>query len=75
MIRVVRLPDGELAADRKLPGRGAWLCAESVRCLTEAGRRHAFDRAFRASLDAEAVERLRSRLLAAWGQPGIDVRG
>jgi predicted RNA-binding protein YlxR (DUF448 family) len=75
MIRVVRLPDGELAADRKLPGRGAWLCAESVRCLTEAARRHAFDRAFRTSMPVGTVERLRSRLLAAWGQPGSDVRG
>jgi predicted RNA-binding protein YlxR (DUF448 family) len=72
---VVRLPDGELAAGRDLSGRGAWLCAGSVPCLTEAVRRHAFDRAFRVPVGGAAVERLRSHFVEAWEQPGSDVRG
>jgi len=72
---VVRLPDGELAESRDGPGRGAWLCRESVRCLNEAVRRHAFDRAFRASVEVGALERLRSRLVKAWEPAAPDVRG
>jgi predicted RNA-binding protein YlxR (DUF448 family) len=75
MIRVVKLPDGELAEHRDAPGRGAWLCRGSVHCLNQAVRRRAFDRAFRASVEVGAVERLRSRLVEAWEKPASDVRG
>jgi predicted RNA-binding protein YlxR (DUF448 family) len=75
MIRVVRLPDGELAVDRQGQGRGAWLCLGSVGCLSVAVRHHAFERALRASIEAGAVERLRTSLTQAWEQFAPDVRG
>jgi predicted RNA-binding protein YlxR (DUF448 family) len=75
MIRVVRLPDGELAAGRDGLGRGAWLCAESAFCLDLAVRRHGFDRAFKAPIGAAAVQRLAAQLRAAWERPEPDVRG
>ena len=52
LVRVVRRPDGSLAVDRHGPGRGAWLCRGSLGCLDDAVRRHGFDRAFAASVDA-----------------------
>jgi predicted RNA-binding protein YlxR (DUF448 family) len=53
--------DGDLVVG-KGPGRGAWLCAESVACLDEAGRRRAFNRALRAEVSGAAVGRLRAAL-------------
>jgi hypothetical protein len=64
-----------MAVDRHGPGRGAWLCRGSLGCLEEAVRRHGFDRAFAAAMDAADVERLRRELSAAWGRPTTDVRG
>jgi predicted RNA-binding protein YlxR (DUF448 family) len=40
---------------RSLPGRGAWLCADSPACLQRAARRGALSRAMRASVNAEEV--------------------
>ena len=57
-MRVVRRPEGTLAIGRTLEGRGAWLCAGSVPCLTEASRRRAFARALRAPVDEAAIEQL-----------------
>jgi predicted RNA-binding protein YlxR (DUF448 family) len=75
MIRVVRLPDGELAVDRQGQGRGAWLCLGSIGCLSDAVRHHAFERAMRASIEVGVVERLRTRLMQAWEEFAPDVRG
>jgi predicted RNA-binding protein YlxR (DUF448 family) len=46
------------------PGRGAWLCGPpaTIRCLDDAQRRHALDRALRASISAHQVARLRAKL-------------
>src|SRR5205823_1118695 len=50
LIRVTRAADGKLVVGRSARGRGAWLCAGSPRCLTEAVRRQAFDRALRGTV-------------------------
>jgi len=64
MIRFVVGPDGALVPDlaQRLPGRGAWACADR-RSLEEAVRRGAFARAFRRPVSAgpglaDATERL-----------------
>jgi predicted RNA-binding protein YlxR (DUF448 family) len=71
LVRVVRGPGGMLSVDRHGPGRGAWLCGGSHRCLDEAVRRHGFDRAFAASTGATDVEQLRAQLDRAWGEQQI----
>jgi len=69
MVRVVRLAEGTLAVDRRGAGRGAWLCSGSLACLDDAVRRKAFERAFRAPIDAGAAKRLRDELGVPWGAP------
>jgi predicted RNA-binding protein YlxR (DUF448 family) len=46
------------------PGRGAWLCGppDTLRCLDDAQRRHALDRALRASVAPHQLARLRAKL-------------
>ena len=60
--RVVATRDAGLAVGRRLPGRGAWVCAGSEECLEMAARRKAFDRALRTTIRSEAVDELRSTL-------------
>ena len=63
LVRVARGDGGQLAVGRSQPGRGAWLCAESVvACLDLAVRRKALGRALRAELAADAPVRLRRYL-------------
>jgi predicted RNA-binding protein YlxR (DUF448 family) len=61
--------------DRRAPGRGAWLCRDSTGCLDEAVRKHGFERAFKASIDAEGLQQLQMHLGKAWERPAPDVRG
>jgi len=61
-VRIVRSDDGSLAVGRTLPGRGAWLCADTPSCLDLALRRKAFGRAFRAPISDGAPESLRALL-------------
>ena len=75
LIRIVRLPGGALSVDRHAAGRGAWLCRDSPGCLDEAVRRHGFERAFSASIDAESLQQLCAHLGEAWERPAPDVRG
>jgi predicted RNA-binding protein YlxR (DUF448 family) len=75
LFRVVRVAGGQLRVDPNGPGRGAWLCRESPACLQDAARRHGFERAFRAPVEAGAVERLRASLESASKQAAHDVRG
>ena len=75
LIRIVRLPGGALSVDRHAPGRGAWLCRDSAGCLDEAVRKHGFERAFKASIDAEGLQQLQMHLGEAWERPAPDVRG
>jgi predicted RNA-binding protein YlxR (DUF448 family) len=44
--------------DRHGAGRGAWLCRDSIGCLDDAVRRHGFERAFKASIDARDLQQL-----------------
>ena len=57
LVRCVLGPDGP-AVSRTAPGRGAWVCSED--CLITAGRRKAFDRAWRSTVSTEAVAALRN---------------
>ena len=75
LFRIVRHAEGELRVAPASQGRGAWLCQGSPSCLEAAVRRHAFDRAFKCSVGAEAVAELRARLGGASEQPTHDVRG
>ena len=75
LIRIVRLPGGALSVDRHGAGRGAWLCRDSPGCLDDAVRRHGFERAFAAAIDAGDLQQLRMHLGEAWGRPAPDVRG
>lgn len=62
MLRVVLSEDGRLIMGRSLPGRGAWLCAGSIRCLDLAQRRQSFSRALRAAVSPGALAALRGEL-------------
>jgi predicted RNA-binding protein YlxR (DUF448 family) len=62
MVRIVRRPDGALEVDRSGAGRGAWLCRESADCLERAVRQHRFERAFRAPVEGDALQRLCAQL-------------
>jgi predicted RNA-binding protein YlxR (DUF448 family) len=63
LLRVARSSGGELVLGRTAPGRGVWLCLDSLACLDAARGRDAFSRAFRAAVEATAVEALRAGLL------------
>jgi len=63
LTRIARRKDGSLAVGRTLPGRGAWLCAGSLRCFELAVRRRAFAKALRATVDEHEVERVRTDFL------------
>jgi predicted RNA-binding protein YlxR (DUF448 family) len=58
LVRCV-LADGAVRIDRHGAGRGAWLCG--IECL-EPARRRGFERAFRTSVDADAIDRLAAEL-------------
>ena len=62
LVRVVARPGGRLETGRALPGRGAWLCAGSPACVDAAERRKAFDRALRTTIQAHAVDDLKTSL-------------
>jgi len=61
LVRVVRAPDGTVALDRsgKLPGRGAYLCADGS-CLSSALKKKAIERALSTALSAELKAELES---------------
>jgi hypothetical protein len=59
LVRVVRQPDGNVTLDLsgRLPGRGAYLCADGS-CWTAAIRKRSIERALEVSLPAELAARL-----------------
>ncbi len=63
LVRVAKGPEGSLAIGRRLPGRGAWLCAGSLPCFELAVRRKAFGRALRTPVDEHEIERVRTEFL------------
>jgi hypothetical protein len=58
-VRIVRQPDGGLLVDDtgRLPGRGAYLCADQT-CWSTALKRHSIERALDASLPPELLAQL-----------------
>lgn len=65
--------DGSLLTGADLPGRGAWLCADSLdTCGAQALRRGAFARAFRRPVERSAVEECLAALAETGEQePGL----
>ncbi|TMM14747.1 MAG: YlxR family protein [Actinobacteria bacterium] len=70
LVRVVRTSTGDLAVGRHQPGRGAWVCAGSTRCVDLARRRDGFSRALRAPVDRLAVDTLRATIAGPARDPG-----
>ena len=65
LVRVATDPEGMLRIGRTLPGRGAWLCRESLEeCSDQATRKGGFARAFRTKVTADALEALRLQIEA-----------
>jgi predicted RNA-binding protein YlxR (DUF448 family) len=60
LMRVKRTANGGLDTAADLPGRGAWLCAGSPRCIDLADRRGAFGRALRGAIRQDAINALRA---------------
>ena len=60
LVRVARSGEASLGLSRTLPGRGAWLCAGSLRCFELAVRRNALSRALRVSVGPDQIEQLRN---------------
>lgn len=59
LMRVVRSPLGEISLDRrgKVPGRGAYVCADAV-CLKKALKTRALDRALDVKIPDEIILKL-----------------
>ncbi|HEX3564807.1 MAG TPA: YlxR family protein [Acidimicrobiales bacterium] len=70
LVRLARLPTGELVVGRDAQGRGAWLCRSSVSCVERALRRGALSRALRSPVAPDQVEQLRALLTRVEGSPG-----
>jgi predicted RNA-binding protein YlxR (DUF448 family) len=70
LLRIVRSSTGEIAIDPtgKKPGRGAYICRKPE-CVAAAAKRKALDRALRAAVPVELIERLR---LAVMGNENAD---
>lgn len=60
MIRVIRTPEGQIEIDRtgKKNGRGAYLCADDLTCLTNAVKHKALERSLKVAIPADIAERL-----------------
>lgn len=60
LIRIVRLPQGEIVIDRtgKMPGRGAYLC-DKTECLEKAIKTRRIERVFETKIENEIYEKLR----------------
>ena len=63
LIRVVKSPEGAISLDfrGKLPGRGAYLCPDSV-WLARARKSKALERAFAQAIPPEVYERLEEQM-------------
>jgi predicted RNA-binding protein YlxR (DUF448 family) len=60
MHRCVLGAEASIVINRTAVGRGAYFCAR--RCFIEARSKRAFDRAFRTSVSADALDRAESQL-------------
>ncbi len=63
LIRVVRLPEGDISLDfkGKAPGRGAYICP-NAQCLKKAVRARALEKAFSAQIPEEVYEKLNEEM-------------
>lgn len=59
LLRIVRTSDGEITFDPsgKLPGRGAYICADGD-CVEKAAKKHALDRVYKTHVSDEAYAKL-----------------
>ena len=66
LIRIVRLPDGEIKLDRtgKLSGRGAYICKNSA-CLKKSRKGERLDRSLDCKIPEEVYQRLEEELANA----------
>lgn len=62
LLRVVRTPDGRIALDEsgKMPGRGAYLCADMA-CFEKAAKNHLLEARLRTKVSAEDYGQLRDK--------------
>ncbi len=65
LLRIVRLPDGELVVDDtgKRAGRGAYVCPDEE-CLDKAFKTKSLEKTLKEHLPLEVLEKLRADLLA-----------
>ncbi|MGO9343700.1 MAG: YlxR family protein [Acidimicrobiales bacterium] len=63
LYRVVAGPSGDIQIGRNLPGRGAWICRGSKKCVDRALSKGGLARALRTKLDGGQMDRLRTDLL------------
>lgn len=65
LIRVVKSPEGDISLDfkGKKPGRGAYVCADSV-CLKRIRKSKALERAFATSIPDMIYEELERQLVS-----------
>ncbi len=62
LIRIVRGTDGYFVdAGKKAAGRGAYIC-RNPECFNAAAKKKGFDRAFKESISAEVIEKLKGEL-------------
>ena len=71
LVRCVVGPQGATVS-RTAAGRGAWLC--SVECFHTAGRRKAFDRAWKQSVRPDALQPLERALRTAFEDVIINMK-
>ena len=69
LIRAVKSKEGDISLDflGKLPGRGAYICADA-KCLARAKKSKALERAFSCRISPEVYEELEKKL--AEGEDG-----
>lgn len=73
LVRVVRAPDGTTALDRsgKLPGRGAYLCADGS-CWSSALKKKSIERALSAPVTPELRDELEQGTITLSAGGGAD---
>jgi predicted RNA-binding protein YlxR (DUF448 family) len=76
LVRIVRSPDGHVVLDPtgRVPGRGAYLCADGS-CWQAALDKNIIARALRVALPDDVRERLRAGAAAQLTQPQGGARG
>ena len=58
LVRCALADDGHPVISRTAPGRGAWLCARNITCLSMAIKRRGFERAWKRPISASTAHEL-----------------